>query len=108
MLFLAATVTVDTRALREFIDLVCAAAGLSSLDKLAAAIEVDRTQLQRQMDGDGHVSLSRIVTTLGNSRFYSELGWQLTLKYGPTIKARRSAWLYFGYLWEYHIRRIGK
>jgi hypothetical protein len=106
MFLFLAPVSVDTRELRVLIDIICEAAGLSSIEKFSAVVDVDRTQLQRQMDGDGHVSLSRIVTRLGSARFYGRLGWLLLLKYGPPVEARRAAWAYLGYFGDYHKKRM--
>lgn len=100
MFLCLAPIEVDRRELAELVDIIREAANLSSLDKLAAALEMDRAQLQRQMDGNGHVSLSRIVATLGHHdpSFYAELGWALVKRYGPTAEAWREAITYLGFI----------
>jgi hypothetical protein len=99
MFLILSPFTVDPHELRAHVDLICEAAEIPSIEKLALALGMDEGQLKRQIRGDGHLSLSRIVATLGkqNPAFWRRYGWLLACHFGVPSEAKRSAWLVLGY-----------
>lgn len=98
MFIILAPCGVDLFELRQHVELICEAAGLKSIEKLAFALEMDESLLKRQLQGEGHLSLTRIVATLGkqNPQFWRRYGWLLACRYGVPKEAQRSAWMVFG------------
>lgn len=88
-----AAVGVDLQELRETVDIICDAAKLDSLEKLAFALEIDEAQLHRQLQGEGHFSLTRVVAKLakGCPGFWPRLAWLMACRYGVPVEAWRSA-----------------
>ena len=83
----------ELRELRAHMELIVAASNLGSLEKLAVALEIDRPQLERQLSGEGHVSLTRIVVKLGmaDPAFFPRYGWLIACRYGLPKETRIAA-----------------
>jgi hypothetical protein len=98
--FFCGSVSANPRDLHELADLICDAAKLPSLEKLAIALDQDDKQLRRQLDGEGHFSLTRVVAKLGakDPGFWPRLAWLLACRYGVPKEAKRAAMLTFGVL----------
>lgn len=93
----AASVTVDPRDVRDMAELIAEAAGVDSMEKLAIALDIDRAQLQRHLEGDGHFSLTRVIATVGKQPgFWPRLAWGLACRYGLPVEARRAALMFMG------------
>jgi hypothetical protein len=95
VLFPCAAIHVNPRDVFEHVELIRKAAKLDSIEKLAFALEIDEGQFRRQLGGDGHVSLTRIVAKLGAEvpGFWARYGWRLCCRYGLPGEARRAACL---------------
>lgn len=92
LIFATAYSDADLQALREHVELVMEAARIPSIEKLAAVLEIDRKQLERQLDGEGHFSFSRIIGKLGKEpEFWPRYAWALIVRYGLPPEAQRIA-----------------
>lgn len=98
MFLLLAPFNVDPCELRAHVELICEAAGIPSMEKLALALDMDEGQLNRQLKGEGHLSLTRIVGVLAKQSpgFWSRYGWLLACRFGVPREATRSALLAMG------------
>lgn len=96
----SAVVHVDPRDIQAHIDIILRAAKLGSVEKLAIALRLDETQLRRQIAGEGHLSLTRIIATLGKEDrgFYGRYAVALVEAYGLPREARRTALLWLSTL----------
>lgn len=85
-----AVLAVDVRALRVQVEAICEAARIPSDEKLAYALGIDKVQLNRQLQGEGHFSFSRVVTTLGKDpMFWPRYAMALASRFGVPPEARR-------------------
>ena len=96
MLIIVATVNLgadELRELREHVELICDAARLGSLEKLAYALDLNEAQLHRQLQGEGHLSLTRIVVQLGmkDPAFFPRYAWLMACRYGLPKETRIAA-----------------
>jgi hypothetical protein len=98
MFLLLSPLTVDPCELRAHVELICEAAEIPSMEKLALALDMDEGQLNRQLRGEGHLSLTRIVGVLAKQhpQFWSRYAWLLACRFGVPMEAKRAAWLAFG------------
>ena len=105
----SAAVQVDPRDLREQVDIIKRAAGLSSDFDLAMALDINEAQFHRQMAGDGHFSLTRIIATLAKDDpgFWPRYAWELACHYGVPAEAKRAAWLTLGALGQRRMVKVG-
>lgn len=85
-----ASVQVNPLELREHIDLIVQAAGLDSVEKLAFALDIDEGQLWRQVQGEGHVSLTRLIAKMPLD-FWPRYALALAMRFGVPREAERAA-----------------
>jgi hypothetical protein len=93
MFFPIVAVSVDTDTLRLHLEDVLWAAekcGVASVEKLAVVLEIDAMQLRRQMQGEGHFSLTRLIAAMP-PQFWGYLGWRLICRFDLPEEAKKAA-----------------
>lgn len=97
LLCIPTAVAIDPDVLRIHIARVREAAarcGIDSEEKLALHLEMDRGQLHRQLNGDGHLSLTRLMKL--PKAFWQHYGVLVASDYGMPPEFQRAAKLAFG------------